>query len=242
MKFSRGVEAYRDGELVMSFSTTSEAAEWLREHGRTNATRSGVYGAAWRASGSAYGFVWKLTGPAKRTYGSAKGDDKRLHKIWAKMKSKVTNSDDDAYEYEGGVGVEVCPEWQSYDGFRDWALASGYGEGKILARSDLGNDYCPENCSWVDPLLGRGHALPHQRKPVVRRDDDGVVTRYGSLTEAAIALVAEGRGNYRGDVVKTAGNVMLAAKGKTSVAYGSSWWYADDPDAPKPGKSVAERF
>lgn len=242
MKFSRGVEAYKDGELAMSFATTSEAADWLREHGRPKATRGRVYDAACGIRKSAYGFTWRLTGPEKRAYGSAKTDDKRLYKIWSRMKARVADPNDDSYQFEGGCGIEVCDGWQSYDGFKDWALASGYEEGRILARADLEKDYCPENCSWVDPLLGRGHALPHQRVPLVRRDERGVVTRYGSLTEAAIALVSEGRGHYLGDIFKTAGNIQSAAKGKSSIAYGSSWWYADDPDAPKPGKTVAERF
>lgn len=60
------------------------------------------------------------------------------------------------------------------------------------------------------------------------------MSRYGSVTEAAIALVSEGRGNFRGDVGVTMGNICCNLKRKTSMAYGSVWWYEGDEDAPKP--------
>ena len=214
MKFSRGVDAYRDGELVMSFATTNEAAEWLREHGRPRATRARVYDAASGVRKSAYGYTWRLTGRPKREYGSAKDDDRRLYVIWSNMKSRVTDPRNDSYKHEGAKGIRVCDEWGSYDGFRAWAESSGYSEGLILARRDLAGDYCPENCAWERPLLDRGHALANQRKPVIRRD-------------------AEGRGNVRGDVTMTMSNIHCNLVRRTSVAYGSVWWYEGDEEAPK---------
>lgn len=234
MKFSRGVDAYRDGERVMSFATTKEAAEWLRGHGRPKATRGRVYDAASGIRKSAYGYTWKLTGRAKREYGSAKGDDSRLYRIWADIKARVTDPSDKSYKHEGAKGVRVCDEWAGYDGFRAWAETHGYDEGLILARRDLSGDYCPENCAWERPLLDRGHAMTHLRKPVIRRDAEGRVTRYGSETEAAIALIAEGRGNVRGDVTMTVSNIHCNLTRRTSVAYGSVWWYEGDEDAPGP--------
>ena len=234
MKFSRGVDAYRDGVLEMSFATTKEAAEWLREHGRPKASRAIVYRAASGARRSAYGYTWKLAGRPKREYGSAKGDDQRLYGIWANMKSRVTDPLNDSYEHEGAEGVKVCDEWLGYDGFREWAESHGYADGMILARRDLAGDYCPENCAWERPLLDRGHAMTHLRKPVIRRDAEGRVTRYGSETEAAIALIAEGRGNVRGDVTMTVSNIHCNLARRTSVAYGSVWWYEGDAEAPSP--------
>ena len=234
MKFSRGVDAYQDGERVMSFVTTKEAEAWLREHGRPKATRGRVYDAASGIRKSAYGYTWKLTGRAKREYGSAKGDDSRLYRIWADIKARVTDPSDKSYKHEGAKGIAVCDEWLGYDGFREWAESYGYDDGLILVRRDLSGDYCPENCSWGKPLLGRGHALTHQRKPVIRRDGEGHVTRYGSETEAAIALIGEGRGNPRGDVTMTISNIYNNLSRRTMTAYGSVWWYEGDEDAPRP--------
>ena len=234
MKFSRGVDAYRDGERVMSFPTTKEAAAWLREHGWPKATRGRVYDAASGVRPRAYGYEWRLTGEPKRKYGSAKSDDVRLYRIWADIKARVTDPSEKSYKYEGAKGIAVCDEWLGYDGFREWAESHGYADGLVLARRDLSGDYCPENCSWRNPLLGRGHALTHQRKPVIRRDGEGHVTRYGSETEAAIALIGEGRGNPRGDVTMTISNIYNNLGRRTMTAYGSVWWYEGDEDAPKP--------
>lgn len=234
MKFSRGADAYKDGELVMSFATTNEATAWLREHGWPRATRERVYDAATGLRKSAYGYEWRLTGDPKRAYGSARGDDRRLYRIWSDMKARVTDPSDKSYRHEGARGVRVCGEWIGYDGFRAWAESHGYGEGLILARRDLSGDYSPENCSWERPLLGRGHALTHLRRPVIRQDSDGRVTRYGSETEAAIALVDEGRGNPSGDIPMTVSNISCNLRRRSFSAYGSVWWYEGDEDAPKP--------
>ena len=234
MKFSRGVDAYRDGTRVMSFATTKDAAAWLRGHGHPRAARSRVYDAASGVRKSAYGYEWRLTGAPKRAYGTAKGDDRRLYRIWADIKARVTDPSDKSYRHEGARGVRVCDEWLGYDGFREWSESHGYADGLVLMRRDLSGDYCPDNCAWERPLLGRGHALPHLRKPVIRRDGEGRVTRYGSVTEAAVALVAEGRGHCRGDVLMTAGNICRNLVRDTSVAYGSVWWYEGDEEAPDP--------
>jgi hypothetical protein len=47
------------------------------------------------------------------------------------------------------AGISVCPEWQKFEGFRDWALANGYREGLSLDRIFVWGDYEPGNCEWV---------------------------------------------------------------------------------------------
>lgn len=241
MRFTRGVRAYRDGSFFMEWGSSREAAEWLRRHGKPKADRARVYGAASGLRKSAYGFTWELVGEGKREYGSAKDDDARLYRIWADMKAHVYDPSDGSYKHEGGAGIRVCDEWQGYDGFRAWAEEHGYSEGKVLMRRDLAGDYEPGNCSWDEPLLGSGYAAAHRRLPVIRRDKDGRVTRYGSETEAAIALVAEGNGNRNGNVKMTASNIWVCLKRKTSKAYGSAWWFEGDEDAPDPGKGFDAR-
>jgi hypothetical protein len=47
------------------------------------------------------------------------------------------------------AGVKVCDQWQTFEPFRDWALANGYEPGLSLDRKYTCRDYEPRNCEWV---------------------------------------------------------------------------------------------
>lgn len=74
----------------------------------------------------------------------------RLFDEWCHMRHRcncVTNSDYDLY---GGRGISVCPEWNnSYENFRDWALANGYKDYLTIERKNVNGNYCPSNCTWI---------------------------------------------------------------------------------------------
>ena len=54
-----------------------------------------------------------------------KGNIKRLHRIWAGMKSRCQNPNDVSYNFYGERGIGVCPEWTNdYLSFKTWALAN----------------------------------------------------------------------------------------------------------------------
>lgn len=80
----------------------------------------------------------------------------RLYEVWSDMKYRCNNPNAKPYPNYGGRGIKVCSQWnESFEKFRDWAIASGYDYdapyGQLtLDRIDCNQGYFPENCRWVD--------------------------------------------------------------------------------------------
>lgn len=66
------------------------------------------------------------------------------------MKARCHNPRNKRYDRYGGRGITICDEWRdSFEAFRDWAMANGYQENLTLDRKDTDGNYCPENCKWA---------------------------------------------------------------------------------------------
>lgn len=79
-----------------------------------------------------------------------------MYRVYYMMRHRCMNPKSRVYKYYGGKGITLCPEWQTFVPFRDWARANGYRKGLSIDRypNPAGN-YEPTNCRWATRLEQR---------------------------------------------------------------------------------------
>lgn len=73
-----------------------------------------------------------------------------VYRTWMSMLSRCNNPSSTSYPRYGGLGVEVCERWHSFENF--YADMGDKPEGMSIERKENSKGYYKENCKWATPV------------------------------------------------------------------------------------------
>ena len=80
-----------------------------------------------------------------------------LYQVWSRMKGCTSSSTHQDFKYYGALGVKLCPEWEKFENFYEWAISNGYRRVLTIDRMDTHGDYSPDNCRWITLSAQQGN-------------------------------------------------------------------------------------
>ena len=99
---------------------------------------------------------------ARTTHGDS---NTRLYSIWESMKARCYYPKHTKYNNYGGRGIIICKEWkESFQLFKDWALASGYKDTLTIERINTNGNYESTNCTWITHAEQQKNKRPREGK------------------------------------------------------------------------------
>lgn len=73
-----------------------------------------------------------------------------IYRVWDGMKQRCYNPNHEGFEYWGGKGIIVCPQWKDdFKTFFDWAILNGWRKGLTIERRKSEFNYEPSNCYFA---------------------------------------------------------------------------------------------
>jgi len=88
----------------------------------------------------------------------------RIYWTWNHMRQRCNNPKNRDYRYYGERGIAVCQDWNKFEDFYTWAMASGYQDDLTIERKDVNGNYEPGNCTWI-PL---NEQYKNKRSPTIK--------------------------------------------------------------------------
>lgn len=84
------------------------------------------------------------------TSNSKENRNTEIYSKWCGMKNRCYNQNEKQFKYYGGRGIKVCDEWvNDFESFYNWSINNGWQNGYSIERTNVNDNYCPENCKWI---------------------------------------------------------------------------------------------